>query len=63
MPSFAILSRFGVFTGHQAAMVGADVPHADVISHNKEDVRFFGVLREAACYGGEECGGEDCRQK
>ena len=27
--------------GHHAAMVGADVPHADVIAHNEEDVGFF----------------------
>ena len=27
--------------GHHAAMVGADVPHADVIAHDDEDVRLF----------------------
>ena len=30
--------------GHHAAMVGADVPHADVIAHDEEDVGFL-VLR------------------
>ena len=27
--------------GHHAAMVGADVPHADVIAHDEQDVWFF----------------------
>ena len=28
-------------TGHQAAVVGADVPHADVVAHDEEDVRLL----------------------
>jgi hypothetical protein len=24
-------------------MIGADVPHADVIAHDDDDVRFFGL--------------------
>src|SRR5206468_8280563 len=31
--------------GHHAAMVGADVPHADVIAHDEDDVGFVGVCR------------------
>ncbi len=31
--------------GHHAAMVGADVPHADVIAHDEEDVWFRAVRR------------------
>ena len=27
--------------GHHAAMVGADVPHADVVAHDEEDVRLL----------------------
>ena len=27
--------------GHHAAMVGADVPHADVVAHDDDDVRFL----------------------
>src|SRR6266536_4547445 len=30
--------------GHHATMVGADVPHADIIAHDKDDVGFL-VLR------------------
>ena len=30
--------------GHQAAVVGADVPHADVVAHDEEDVRLLAVL-------------------
>ncbi len=30
--------------GHHAAMVGADVPHADVVAHDDDDVRL--LLRE-----------------
>ena len=30
--------------GHHAAVVGADVPHADVIAHDEEDVGFLAVL-------------------
>ena len=44
MPSLAILSRFGRAAGHHAAVVGADVPHADVIAHDEDDVRLL-VLR------------------
>ena len=29
--------------GHHAAMVGADVPHADVIAHDEEDVGFLAL--------------------
>ena len=28
--------------GHQAPMIGADVPHADVVTHDDEDVRRLG---------------------
>ncbi len=35
----------GRSAGHQAAVVGADVPHADVIAHDEEDVGFL-VLRK-----------------
>ena len=31
----------GRSAGHHAAMVGADVPHADVIAHDEEDVGFL----------------------
>ena len=34
--------------GHHAAVVGADVPHADVIAHDEDDVRLL-ALRE--CIG------------
>ncbi len=33
--------------GHHAAMIGADVPHADVIAHDDDDVWFF-LLRDGA---------------
>ncbi len=33
--------------GHHAAMVGADVPHADVIPHDEDDVGFL-----VGCVGG-----------
>jgi hypothetical protein len=25
--------------GHQAAVIGADVPHADIVTHDDQDVR------------------------
>src|SRR5207245_11418578 len=31
--------------GHHAAVVGADIPDADVIAHDEDDVRFAGVRR------------------
>ena len=34
--------------GHHAAMVGADVPHADVIAHDEEDVGFLALCVCAA---------------
>ena len=27
--------------GHQAAVIGADVPHADIVAHDEDDVRLF----------------------
>src|SRR6266568_7511276 len=39
--------------GHQATMVGADVPHADVIAHDDDDVGFL-VLRKNVARG-ERC--------
>src|SRR6266404_2264123 len=40
--------------GHHAAMIGADVPHADVIAHNEDDVWFL-ALRRRSLSGGWVC--------
>ena len=40
--------------GHHAAMIGADVPDADVVPHDDDDVRFFsGRLWGRLCVNGE----------
>src|SRR6478672_1447680 len=44
MPSLASLSRFGVRPAITSPMVRADIPDADVVTHNDDDVGFL-VLR------------------
>ena len=42
-PFFGQLVEMRRLPGHQAPMVGADVPHADVVAHDDDDVGFLGV--------------------
>jgi hypothetical protein len=35
------LVEIGCTPGHQAAMVGTDIPHSDVITHDEQNVRFL----------------------
>ena len=43
--------------GHHAAVVGADVPDADVVAHDDDDVGFCACLRFCARYGARRyCG-------
>jgi hypothetical protein len=43
-PLFGDAVNIGRFEAHHAMAVGADIPHADVITHDDEDVGLLGLL-------------------
>lgn len=58
-PLFGDAVNIGRFEAHHAMAIGADVPHADVITHDDEDVGFLLLLcrcwRTHHDYGSEQC--------
>ncbi len=57
----------GRATGHQTAVVGTDVPHADVIAHDQDNVRLILSVgssgRQRGQHGNRECGQPCASQK
>jgi hypothetical protein len=47
-------SMFGVRPPHHAAMVGAEVPDADVIAKDDEDVGFLLLRESGQCSQGQD---------